>query len=87
MSQSVLTAATEVLGYSKKKNIALFNETEKGIKKIRQKRNSALQAKQRDPSTLNQEKLRRVRALVQKKLREMVDNWWLQKAVYMAVPG
>lgn len=83
MSQTVFTAATEVLGYNKKKNADWFNENEEDIKKIIEERNSALQAKLRDPSAANQEKLRRVRALVQRKLREMEDNWWLEKAEHM----
>ena len=72
-----------MLRYKKKKSADWFNENEEDTKKIINDRNSALQAKIRDPSDSYQEKLKRVRALVQKKAKEMEDNWWLQTAERM----
>ena len=48
MSQTVLTVATEVLGYKKKNSADWFNENEEDIKKIMNEINRALQAKLTD---------------------------------------
>ena len=47
-SQTVLTVATEVLGYKKKRSADWFNKNEEDIKKIIIEKNSALQANLRD---------------------------------------
>ena len=80
LSKNVFEAAAEVLGFTKKKNSDWFNDNDKEIKRVIEDRNRALQNKLSNPSRANQEGLKSARAETQRKLREMENRWWLQKA-------
>ena len=73
-------AAVEVLGYTKRPNADWFNENDQEIRKNIAERNQALQAKLSNPTASNQEKLKKARSKLQRNLREMENDWWLQKA-------
>ena len=80
LSRKVFETAAGVLGYSKKKNADWFNENDGEIKRVIEDRNHALQAKLSNPSRTNNERLKRARADTQRRLRDMENEWWVQKA-------
>ena len=80
LREATFEAAVEVLGYTKRPNADWFNENDQAIKKNIEERNQALTAKLSNPSASNQEKLRKARSNLQRNLREMENDWWLQKA-------
>ena len=80
LSKQMYKAAAETIGFTRRRNADWFNENNEEIKEVLKRRNCALQAKLSNPSQENQERLRRARAEAQGKLREMENQWWLQKA-------
>ena len=83
MSQTVFKVAAEVLGYTKRKNADWFNENNHEIKRLISNRNTVLRSKLSDPTASNQQKLKTARRILQQKLREMENDWWLAKAEVM----
>ena len=83
LSRRVFETAANVLGYSKRKNTDWFDENNEDIKRILQERNHAVQAKLMNPSTANVARVKIARAEAQRKLRDMENPWWVQKAKKM----
>ena len=83
MSTATFNASAEILGFTKKKNADWFNENESEIQELIRERNTALRSKLSNPSQYNISKLKAARATLQRKLREMENNWWLRKAEIM----
>ena len=83
MSKVVFNASAEVLGYTKRKNADWFNENDEQIKELIKERNNALQTKLSNSCQINDNRLKSARANLQRKLREMENNWWLHKAEAM----
>ena len=83
MSKAVLEAAAGVLGYAGKKNADWFSENDERIRDLIEERNKALTTKLSNPTATNQQRLTSARSILQRKLREMENDWWLQKAEVM----
>ena len=83
MSKAVFNAAAGVLGFAKRKNADWFNENNEEIKELIIERNAALKQKLSNPTPTNVSRLKSARATLQRKLREMENNWWLHKAEAM----
>ena len=80
LSQRVFEAAEETLGFTKKKKSDWFNENDEEIRQVLEERNRALQIKLSNPTRENHDRLKRARAEVQRRLRNMENQWWIQKA-------
>ena len=50
------------------------------VKKVIEEENHAVQTKLSNPSRTNKERLKRARADSQRKLRDIENDWWVQKA-------
>ena len=83
MSKIVFDAAADALGYTKKRNADWFNENDSEIRNLITERNAALRIKMSNPSATNQQRLKAARATLQLQLREIENDWWLQKAEKM----
>ena len=83
LSTTIFNTAAEVLGYTKRRNADWFNDHDREIKTLLMERNAALRAKLSNPNTGTRERLKRARGTLQRKLRDMEDKWWLEKAIEM----
>ena len=83
MSKAIYEAASNALGHRKKQSTDWFNENDQGIRAALEERNHALKIKLSNPSDANTKKLREARAKLQRDLRKMEDEWWLNKAEEM----
>ena len=83
MSKTVFDAAADALGYTNKRNADWFNENDSEIRNLITERNASLRIKRSNPSATNQQRLKAARATLQLQLREIENDWWLQKAEKM----
>ena len=74
-------AAAESQGFTKKHSADWFNDNVEEIRSAIEQRNSALRVKLSNPTTENLIKLREARVKLQRDMRRMEDEWWLNKAV------
>ena len=81
LHHAVYQAAAATQGYVKRKNADWFSDNEQGIRTAIEERNHTLRAKLSNPCPENIAKLKEARAKLQRDLRRMEDDWWLNRAL------
>ena len=81
IASTLHTTCLEALGTTQKKNPDWFNENAEEILPLLEKKNSALTAHLASPSSLLlHRKWKEARSVTQRRLREIQNEWWINKA-------